>query len=501
MGHDSKEDIDQAQTDVSRSDFARDAVKTLSHLGAAAVVSMGLGLILRLILPRALGRESLGILYFSESFGAMFFTFLPLGLTAYIVREVPVDHKKASIILPTLVPAIGIWAALIWCAMMVAVWASGADRLTVLCVASMGIYSAGAVFQRAILRRTYVSLGQSAFTARLEMIVRITLLMMVSVAIIAGSSLIGVVLCYALAECLGVFYLLFQAKKDGHFIAGFDKNLLVKMVRQTAPFFAVGALVEIYGNINVSMLRYLSGNQEVAYYGAADKLKGMGLLMVPVMQAALQPVLSRAWHTNKAEFQRLVSNSMRLLSAISLPLTLGLMLVPDVLSDLIFGPEFIASYRSISFLAPVLTLTYLNVLMGSCLNIISDGKKFLWVTAISLILNVVLNTFWVKVGGEWWGEGGAAAGSSLATVVSELFVLISVRRIFTQGLDQWHLFGLVMATAIPCMVLGSFLPTLLSFDRWLRLSLVGITPFYLWITGTVRRDDFIHFSKIKRKSS
>ena len=501
MDHGPVEELSQVEASANRNDFARDAVKTMSHLGVAAVVSMAMGLILRLILPRALGRENIGILYFSESFSAMFFTFLPLGLSAYIVREVPVDHRKASVILPTLVPAIGGWALLIWCVMLVTVWTSGADHLTASCVALMGIYSGATVFQRSILRGTYVALGKSAFTARLEMMVRIGLLVLVISAIAAGSSVVGVIFCYAVSEIVGVVYLLLRANKDGLFVESFDRFFLLKMVRQTMPFFAVGALVEIYGNINVSMLRYLASNQEVAYFGAADKLKGMGLLLVPVMQASLQPVLSRAWRSNRVEFQRLVSNSMRLLSAVSLPLTLGLMVVPDLLSDLIFGSEFVAAYRSIAYLAPVLTLTYMNVLMGSCLNIVSDGKKFLWVTAISLILNVLLNMLWIRVGREWWGEGGAAAGSSLATVISELFVLLSVRRIFTQGLDHWHLFWLILSAMIPCTLLGVFMPNLLSLDRWHRLSLIGLTPFYLWITGTVRRDDLIQFLRLYRHSS
>jgi len=501
VGVEPKEKATVEQVIAVGNDFAHDAVKTVSHLGAAALFSMSLGLILRLVLPRALGRDSIGILYFSESFSALFFTFLPLGLTAYIVREVPVDHRKASAILPTLVPALGLWAALIWCVMMVSVYGSGADQSTVLCVAAMGVYSAATVFQRAILRRTYVALGRSAFTAQLEMVVRILLLILVLLAVLSGASVLGVVCCYAVSEVLGVIYLLLRASRDGHLIGKFDRSLLNKMVGQTMPFFAVGALVEIYGNINAIMLRYLANNQEVAYFGAADKLKGMGLLMVPVMQTALQPVLSRAWHGDRDEFRRLVSNSMRLLSAVSLPLTLVLMLVPDLLSDVIFGAEFKSSYRSISFLAPVLMMTYMNVLIGSCLNIISDGKKFLWVTAISLLLNVLLNIVCIRIGTFLWGDGGAAAGSSIATVASEVFVLMSVRRIFPQGLEHDCLFGLMMVAVIPCTVLAINFQVLLSWNIWLRVSLILIAPFYLWITRLVRRDDLIYLMNLRKKVS
>jgi peptidoglycan biosynthesis protein MviN/MurJ (putative lipid II flippase) len=131
----------------------------------------------------------------------------------------------------------------------------------------------------------------------------------------------------------------------------------------------------------------------------------------------------------------------------------------------------------------------------------SDGKKFLWVTAISLILNVLLNILCIRVGRVWWGDGGAAAGSSLATLVSEVFVLLSIRRIFPQGLEKGRLFGLMIVAMIPCILLAANFQLLLSWGRWWRLALILTAPVYLGVTGMVRREDLIYLRNLRKKLS
>ncbi|MEN9834624.1 MAG: hypothetical protein RL011_817 [Pseudomonadota bacterium] len=473
----------QPRPHTQSEDLGRQAIKTMSHLGLAAGFSMAMGLVIRLILPRAIGRDALGTLYFAESFSAMFFTVLPLGVTAYIVREIPVDHRQVNRILPTLMPATAIWGAVIWLIMLAALWLTGAEAETVYCCAAMGWFNGCAVFQRSILRRSYVALGKSAEMARQEMMVRIALVAMIFMCIWLKASVLMVAISYATSELLGVSFLIWQSRRRGHFSGGFDFELLRKIVKQSLPFFAVGALVELYGNVNTTMLNFMVGKSEVAYFGAADKLKGMGLLLVPVMQAGLQPALAKAWHHDKVQFAALVNKAVRLLIILSMPLTLGLMLLPDVISDVIFGSEFRSCHRAISYLAPVLTLTYLNVLMGSCLNIISDGRKFVVVTGVSLVLNISLNFFLVPVCRSLWMDGGGAAGSALSTVIAELFVLLAIKSIFPVALDFSRIAKMLAAISAPCALAGLFFYQITQAEVIWRMAIVVVTALYVTLVG------------------
>jgi O-antigen/teichoic acid export membrane protein len=355
-------------------------------------------------------------------------------------------------------------------------------------------------FQRSILRRSYLALGQSALTARNDVQVRVALVLMVIIALSAGASIVWVSACYALSEIGGLVYLLRLSKRLGHFEQPFSAHFLHEIVLSSLPFFAVGALIEIYGNVDTAMLRYFGGNHEVAYYGAALRLKGIGLMLIPVMHASVQPVLSRLWKHDRAAFRTMVSNWMRILLAISLPMTLGMMAVPDLISDLLFGSEFQASHRTISYLAPVLSLTYLNVLMGSCLSISSDGKSFLKITALSVVINILLNLVMIPFGDSLWGEGGGPAGSSLATVISEIFVLVSMRRIFREGLDHGQLRWNMIYLLIPCLALGLAYPWLPWINPWARLALMlSLTPIYMALTHIARPAEIRHALSLLRK--
>ncbi len=493
----SKDQESPSSSQVGSEDLGRQAVKTMSHLGLAAGFSMAMGLFIRLLLPRALGRDALGTLYFAESFSAMFFTVLPLGVTAYIVREIPVDHRQIKRILPTLLPATGVWACLIWLAMVTTLWFTNAEPTTIYCCGAMGVFNACIVFQRSILRRAYVAKGESARMARQETAIRLALVAMVVVCILIKSSVITVAAAYGVSEVVGVMYLVWQARRDGYLSDGFDFDFLAKIVRQSLPFFAVGALVELYGNINSTMLKFMVGTSEVAYFGAADKLKGMGLLLVPVMQAGLQPALAKAWGHDKAQFAAIVQHTVRILIVLSLPLTLGLMLLPDLVSDIIFGPEFHSSYRAVCYLSPVLTLTYLNVLMGSCLNIISDGRRFMIMTAASLVMNVSLNYLLIPLALARWGDGGAAAGSALSMVVSEIFVLLAIRSIFPVAVNFSRVFRMLLILAIPCVAVGYFYDIMRTTPSVWRMFGVAVTPIYLMAFGLIERSDWQHIRKFK----
>ncbi len=464
----------------ARKNMTQEALTVASHLGIAAIISMALGIVLRLIIPRALDPEKMGVFYFAESMGSIFFTFLPLGISSYIVREVAPNPAHAKEILATLSRA-QLYFALVLMLLLAGVIAlTGANQLTLWTCVIMGVFSGCYYYQRAILRRTYIVLGHAKSMAKIEVSIRIMLVLFVIAVLIVDASVLSIALCYAVSEIISLGILLYKSHKDKLLTGAFDQRLLKKIVLVSLPYFAIGVLVDFYGNIDVIILRYFNSDVEAGLYGVAAKLKGMGLLLIPVMQAAIQPILARAWHIDKNAFADFVDKTLRLLVVLSLPIAVVMMLVPDFFSDFLFGPKYQSSYRVISYLAPVLLLTYLNVLMGSCLNIISDGKKFLWVTFLSLCLNVVLTIIAVRIFSSYLGVGGGASGAAIATIISECFVLLSMRRIFPIGISHKKLFSTLALSLIPCLFLGLFFDKLLVISVGLRLSL-GMIVLFLYM--------------------
>lgn len=473
---------------------------TFLHMGFASLVTSLLGLGIKLVLPRILGPTPMGQLYFAESMAAIFFGFMPLGIASYISREVPNNPDQSRWILGTVVPFQLALAVLLSFALILFLIYSGADAVTIQCAIAFSIFSGATVLQRSIIGRLYLCIGKPKVTAKNEILTRLILVAFITLALIISPSAMTIAWCYAAAHILGISLLTLKARQDQFLQRPKSYAGIREIVWSSLPFFAVAALIEIYGNIDIAMLKYFSTTQEVAFYGAANKLKSAALMFLPIFQAAIQPALARTWHQNREGFTLLVSNAIRILVSISLPIVILMSVVPDFLATSLFGEQFAKSTLPIACVAPILILSSLNVLMGSCLNIISNGVSFLTLTALSVLLNAALNSIAISYAIDRFGEGSGAAAAAIATVISETFVLLVIRRIFKEGLDFKSLLVMLLAAAFPYLCVMLSLSHLQTINPWIRiLGVCLLTPIYLFAVRLLKFTDLHWLIGLRRQ--
>ncbi|MEI8026951.1 MAG: oligosaccharide flippase family protein [Pseudomonadota bacterium] len=465
-------------------------VNTFLHMGIASAITSVMGLALKIALPRMLGTTQMGQLYFAESMAAIFFGFMPLGIASYIAREVPKNPEGGGGILSTVIPFQLIFAAILALSMHAFLHFSVTDSVAQQCGFAFAVFSAAMVLQRYIVGRTYIALGKSAIIASNEIWTRVILLFIVAAAIFWKPTAVTVAWSYAIAHVIGISLLLRKSYTDKMVKWSPDYSRFKEIVWTSLPFFAVSALIEIYGNVDIAMLNYFSNGDEVAFYGSANKLKGAALVFLPIFQAAVQPALARTWFENRENFATFVSHAMRIVVALSLPIVILMVLIPDYLATTIFGAEFAKSSLAIACVAPILILSSLNVLMGSCLNVISNGVSFLIVTTISVLMNAVLNAIAISYSVGKFGPGAGAAAAAIATVISETFVLVAMRRIFKVGLDQKQMWLIMLASIAPCVIIGANYQALLSVSPYLRMGAAAIlVPLYMYVVKLLRPGD------------
>ena len=76
------------------------------------------------------------------------------------------------------------------------------------------------------------------------------------------------------------------------------------------PFFINGAMISFYGNIDIAMLERLASTEEVGWYGAAQQLKGIFMMIVPLLYSVITPLLSKAHSRDEDSFKILALISM-----------------------------------------------------------------------------------------------------------------------------------------------------------------------------------------------
>lgn len=173
-----------------------------------------------------------------------------------------------------------------------------------------------------------------------------------------------------------------------------------------------GLAASLYSKVDISMLHLLSDAAAVGYYTTAYKVIGLVLTVMTALSAVYFPRLSRSSPT---EFARYLSGSLTILLVLTVPGTVGLMLVAEDLTAVLFGTEFLPSAAALRIMAPMILIRGCGDLL--CYQaIISTGeeKRLIGARIRAGVANMALNALLIPKLGH--------VGASLATLVSEAVV-------------------------------------------------------------------------------
>jgi O-antigen/teichoic acid export membrane protein len=481
---------------------AKSVLSSAGKLGSSLVVTLLLALILRIAIPRAFGPEGLGVMQYCESFAFMFLSLIPLGVSAYITKEIPPNRQHARLIYRPLLYFGLVFGLLLFGLMYLSSfqWAPADIDREILVI--MGLYVGLMVYQKSVLKRLFVAMGSVGLIAKLDVVVKVALVVMGMSVIFWAPSVRNISYCFLISELLGLGILLWAGRAARIHDGPYRTGIVAHMLAVSMPFFFVNSMLDLYSSLDVIMLGKMSSSAEVGYYSAANRLKSLFMVAVPIMQGSIQPMLSRLWRNDKWNFLRICRRMYSLLLAGSTLMMAVLTFTPDLLMVPLFGHDFESSYRTLAWLAPVIGLTYLNVLFGTCMNIASDGKAFGKVAAATLLLNALLNLFFIPFALDHYGEGGGAAGAAAATVISETIMMLGLMRAVPKGLVRQE--GVIqLVIYISSAVTFALLHTkLMGLELWLRAFLgVFVSLSVLWAAQLVRREDIMLIRRLFRKES
>jgi O-antigen/teichoic acid export membrane protein len=457
---------------------------TLS-VGATQVIA----LVLKMLMPRVFGPEQMGIFFFAESFASLFFAFLPLGLSTYISRTLPPRPDHVKEILWTILWVQGVAALVIGAALYGALVWQGRDAETIKITLIMGGYAALFTFQRDILQKIYVILGEVVLISRLNVLVKL-ILVTGSVAILfTAPSIAWIAAMHLASEAYSFFHLIRLAHRSDFIRATRKAPYLGPMLKMSLPFYLAGVLNGVYAQIDIFMLSQYANKVEVGYFGSAFKIIGICLFLIPVFQNAITPALSRALADNLESFTSLMKELMRALMVASLPLAVGLTLFGDKVSALLNGPEFAPAYRTVAYLTPVLLIMYLNTFLGAALYLASSGKKLSIVFITGGLVNLLLDYILIPWGLTRFGPGGAGLAISFATFLCELYVFCVMLYMLPHRVLSARLIGNGLLIFIPCWLGIYFHETVASLSIPMRIALfLGVIP-YAFVARMVTRAD------------
>lgn len=251
------------------------------------------------------------------------------------------------------------------------------------------------------------------------------------------------------------------------------------LLSEQAYFAAAGITVIALPQLGPLVLEKVTSFKEVGYFAAAYRIPALLYLIPGTVAGAFYPALFRNAYRDRENHRALTGIQLKLMSVLGAALALPLVLYPETVLGLIFGPEWQSGTPVIvlQILSGLVVLQSLNYPLADALSSLGFQKRRALsqggAMALALVLFIVL------------GLNFGAAGGAVTLICAELCLLLSFsislpggRQIIIKNLDE-----------IVVAILVGFLA------YWGRLS--GLSPVLgLWLPSLL----FIVISLIMNKN-
>ncbi len=261
-----------------------------------------------------------------------------------------------------------------------------------------------------------------------------------------------------------------------------------KHMKPVLLVFALGAVISIYTSLDKIMLGFLTNDSQVGYYMVGDRLVKVVVMMVTTLGAVMLPRVSYCLQNNQdAEYGRLANLSIRIVSLLSFPAALGLVVIARPLVLAFSGSAFVESILPARLMS-------LNVIFIAISNFISFQVLYPQNKENLLIISVLTGAI-VNFGLNWlliptWHATGAAASTLIAEcgVTTAQIIISQPYYRFVWPLKQMLQYG-VIALFMAAMVYFS-LPILEStLLQLIILVPLGMAMYMLFIL--LRKDELV----------
>ncbi len=466
------------------------AWKNILLLGASQLVTMVLALVLKIYLPRVLGLEKSGQVFFAESLILIYFSFLPLGIGIYVFREVPKNPENARNLVRPILLVEGILFLLVTGAMLLQLVFQDKDPATITFVLVLALSSFFGLLCFQIFRPIFLCLQQVSFVAMIDSLSKVLLALILVVGLSLSNSLYVLAWGSVLAMLITLVIYMHRLYRQGLWGGSLNRKFVKDTIIRPLPFFVHGALIAIYMNMDVTILGLIADARETGLYGAAFRLIGIFLLFVPLLSSSLMPVLSRLLAQDKDSYRHMLEEIMRVILALAGLLVFPLVLFAEELIAILYGVEFAKSAGAVRLLGPTLILSYCNVILAQHLSLTSRGHGLIAVTICSIGLDVVLNKVFIPWGLHQWGAGGGAMGVALTNVGSEVLVFVAFSFLSGAYLKTWALMRRLLLLLAPLLLLIAAMQGLILSLSVKALLGFLLLPLYLILFGYFRLEDW-----------
>lgn len=197
-----------------------------------------------------------------------------------------------------------------------------------------------------------------------------------------------------------------------------------------APFALAAIFNRVYSYLDVLMLKKMTDNTITALYSTPSKITFAFQFIPLALVAALYPRLSEYFATDKKKLTRTFEDSLIYLSALVIPVTVGVTILARPITIWLFSESYVGAVVPLQILMVSLLFSFTSFPIGALLNACNRHTAQTTLTGIVLVLNAGLN-FWLIP------QYGAVA-AAIATLVGNAVLTLGGYAVMPRDLPFNH---------------------------------------------------------------
>lgn len=427
---------------------------------------------------RVLGAKGVGTFSYTNSIVQYFILFGCVGLNLYGQREIAYaqkDIEKRSIIFWELVflrcITVSVSAAIFYFSLVLKSEYAGVFFIMILdFIASMidisWFFQGIEDFKKIVIR---------------NFIIKITGVFLVFIFVKSNDDLMRYVLCHSLTLFLGNLSMWMYVPKLVRKVP-LSKLSISKHFKLTLLLFIPQIASSVYTVLDKTMIGYLTGIEEVAFYEQSQKIVKIVMAIVTSLGSVMLPRIANLYkQNNQNEIVSSLKKSIQFVCVVAFPMTLGLIAISRNMVPWFFGPGYEKVVPNMMMIAPIIiSIGFSNIIGSQYLVPLGKQREFTISIIAGTSTNFILNLLLIPVFNSIGAAIATFVAESVVTVTQILLIMKEIKFLsMIQRNSKYLLFSMIMFVPTffcsnilkPC-ILSTLLCVILGFFIYLFTLLI-----------------------------
>ncbi len=253
---------------------------------------------------------------------------------------------------------------------------------------------------------------------------------------------------YVVGTAIGAFVAISLSRKSFHKILHEASLKRMGFILKTAwPFAITSVLGTLFTTTDVLIISWMKTASDVGIYSAVIRIVQLLYLIPMVIQMSTLPIFSRLAKNDPEKFRATLEQIVSFIFLISVPLSLGGIILGGQIMHLIFGSAYAVGGITFSIFMIGLSFDYAANIVGGAIFAYDHQKSLIVSSAIGGIANVLLDLLLIP----HWGMEGSAIATLFSQIFSNTYLWYAMKKLnnfsIFDGAKKIIVSGVIMALA------------------------------------------------------